>query len=532
MLTYSDGKKKDEGFFMMLVSPGAWEKTDKIVPKDIVFVLDTSGSMRTKKLDQAKAALDFCLDNLNEGDRFELVRYSTEAEPLFDELRPADDEHLTLAKEYIDELKAGGGTAIEEALLQAVSYGKDRSDQDRPYQVIFLTDGRPTIGETRPDKILSRLKDKVGKARVFCFGIGTDINTKLLDRVAEETRAVTEYVLPEEDIEHKVSRFYAKIAVPVMANLKLTAKGGVRLTQKYPKDLPDLFKGDQLVVFGRYSGAGEKGKAKLELAGSLAGEKKNFSYKVKLKGSRDHRFIPRLWSMRRVGYLLDEIRLRGESTELKDEVVKLARKYGIVTPYTSYLIVEDEMSREVPLAQRSMGFRRARLSIDPSGRPSPAAAPEGRSANFAGGGGFGVDFDVREEDKAAFDSLADAESGDAAVAGARATAELKKAKTAKAPADAYRESQYANRTRGQVVAQQTKLIAGKSFYQKGAEWVDSDAQQLGKDAKAIEIEFGSDRYFEILAKGDDTAKWLSVANSVQVVIDGQLYKIIPAKPEK
>ena len=134
----------------------------RIVPKDIVFALDTSGSMRTKKLDQAKAALEFCLDNLNEGDRFEIVRYSTEAEPLFDEIRPADEENLTLAKEYVRELKAGGGTAIEEALLQSVSYAKGRSDGDRPYQVIFLTDGRPTIGETRPDEILDRLKDKVG----------------------------------------------------------------------------------------------------------------------------------------------------------------------------------------------------------------------------------------------------------------------------------------------------------------------------------------------------------------------------------
>ena len=90
-----------------------------------------------------------------------------------------------------------------------------------PYQVIFLTDGRPTIGETRPDKILERLGGKAGRARVFCFGIGTDINTKLLDLVAEKTRAVTEYVLPEEDIEHKVSQFYSKIALPVMTSLKL-----------------------------------------------------------------------------------------------------------------------------------------------------------------------------------------------------------------------------------------------------------------------------------------------------------------------
>lgn len=519
MLSYADKKGADKGYFMMLVSPGAWEKKDEIVPKDIVFVLDSSGSMRNKKLDQAKAALGFCLDNLNEGDRFEIVRYSTEAEPLFDDLKPTDKEHLAEAKEYLSEIKAGGGTAIEEALLQAVSYAKARADKDRPYQVIFLTDGRPTIGETRPDKILTRLKDKVGPARVFCFGIGTDINTKLLDLVAEETRAVTEYVLPEEDIEHKVSRFYSKISTPVMANLKLAVKGGARLSERYPKDLPDLFKGDQLVVFGRYD-KGEKGKLKVQLEGSLAGEKRSFEYKVKLEGSRDHKFIPRLWATRRVGYLLDEIRLRGESSELKDEVVQLARKFGIVTPYTSYLIVEDEMSRDVPVARQSLNTR---------GRGLQPGAAEDPSAFRR----------LHLEEKAAFDSLADADSGDAAVAAARASAKLKGAKTAAAPAEANSEAQYgfgsggagglsggAKKEARLQRVQPTRLIAGKSFYQKGKEWVDSEAQRLAK-AKAVEVKFGSDQYFELLKQSTEVAKWLSVGEELQVVIGDKLYKIVP-----
>lgn len=522
MLTYSDRKGAGDGYFMMLVSPGAWKKEDKIVPKDIVFALDTSGSMRTKKLDQAKAALMFCLDNLNEGDRFEIVRYSTEAEPLFDGIKPADEEHLGEAREYINGLKAGGGTAIEEALLQSLSYADDRDGKDRPYQVIFLTDGRPTIGETRPDKILERLGGKASRARVFCFGIGTDINTKLLDLVAEKTRAVTEYVLPEEDIEHKVSRFYSKIAVPVMTDLKLSTKGDVRLSQRYPKDLPDLFKGDQLVVFGRYSGAGEKGKAKIQLEGSLAGERRSFDYKVMLAGSRDHAFIPRLWSTRRVGYLLDEIRLRGESQELKDEVVQLARKYGIVTPYTSYLIVEDEVAREVPLARQSMGRRRG-LGVLPTDDSAEPTAPA------AGGAGFGLEAEaLRRADEDAFAQLTEGVTGDGAVAAARANAELKKALTAGATRSAFRESQYAAEAGSKRVAQETRLIAGKSFYENGGEWIDSEAQAL-VGAEAVEIEFGSDRYFELLARSTEIAQWLSVADSLQVVIGGKLYKIVPSR---
>ncbi len=393
--------------------------------------------------------------------------------------------------------------------------------------MIFLTDGRPTIGETRPDKILERLDGKAGKARVFCFGIGTDINTKLLDLVAEKTRAVTEYVLPEEDIEHKVSRFYSKIAVPVMANLKLSTRGGVRLKQMYPRDLPDLFKGDQLVVFGRYSGAGEKGKAKVELEGTLAGDRRSFEYRVKLKGTRENRFIPRLWSTRRVGYLLDEIRLRGESKELKDEVVQLARKYGIVTPYTSYLIVEDEVARNVPLASQSMGRRHRGLDE----RAADAVTPADPEAPAAGGAGrnFGLHTEsLRKADQDAFAELAEEETGDGAVAAARASAELKKATTAGATRAAFRESQYPAEGGTEQLAQETRLIAGKSFYKNGGEWIDSEAQAL-EGAEAIEIEFGSEQYFELLAQSNQTARWLSVGDSIQVVIGGKLYRIVPAK---
>jgi Ca-activated chloride channel family protein len=308
----------------------------------------------------------------------------------------------------------------------------------------------------------------------------------------------------------------------VMANLKLTTRGDLRLTQKYPKDLPDLFKGDQLVVFGRYSGAGEKGKAKVQLEGSLAGERRSFDYKIKLAGSRDHAFIPRLWSTRRVGYLLDEIRLRGESQELKDEVVQLARKYGIVTPYTSYLIVEDEVGREVPLARQSMGRRRG-LSALPAEDAADPAAPA------SGGAGFGLETEaLRRADEDAFAQLAKGETGDGAVAAARANAELKKATTAGASRSAFRESQYAADAGSKQIAQETRLIAGKSFYENGGEWIDSEAQGL-VGVEAVEIEFGSERYFELLAESTEIAQWLSVAESLQVVIDGKLYKIVPSR---
>ena len=198
-------------------------------------------------------------------------------------------------------------------------------------------------------------KASKGHTRVFCFGIGTDVNTHLLDRITEDTRAVSQYVLPEEDLEVKVSNFFSKIKEPVLTNPTLKFTGGIRATRLYPSPLPDLFKGEQLVLVGRYSG---KGDAAVMVEGAVNGAARKFAYEVNFPDdASENEFIPRLWATRRVGYLLDEIRLHGENAELRDEVTELARKYSIVTPYTAYLILEDETHRNVPARMRSLqGF--------------------------------------------------------------------------------------------------------------------------------------------------------------------------------
>jgi len=190
-----------------------------------------------------------------------------------------------------------------------------------------------------------------GQTRIFCFGIGTDVNTHLLDRITEETRAVSQYVLPEEDLEVKVSSFFSKIKEPVLANPTLKFTGDIHATKLYPSPLPDLFKGEQLVLAGRYSG---KGDSAVVVEGRVNGAPKQFTYESEFPGGLvENAFIPRLWATRRVGYLLDEIRLHGENSELRDEVTELARQYGIVTPYTAYLILEDETRHDVPVQMRS-----------------------------------------------------------------------------------------------------------------------------------------------------------------------------------
>jgi Ca-activated chloride channel family protein len=211
LLTYRNSP--DDGYFLLLASPGTNVKAENIQPKDICLVLDTSGSMAEnggKKMEQAKKALAFCLANLNDKDRFEIIRFSTEAEPFFNELEPADKAHIDKAQVFVSGLKPTGGTAINDAMMQAMTLGQKRSDADkRPYVVVFLTDGQPTIGETGEDAILANVKAAPGggNTRIFTFGIGTDINTHLLDRISMETHAASQYVLPDEDLEIKLSNF-------------------------------------------------------------------------------------------------------------------------------------------------------------------------------------------------------------------------------------------------------------------------------------------------------------------------------------
>jgi len=516
MLAHRDGHAdvlgSKDGYFMLLASPMQAGQR-KPTPKDVVFVLDTSGSMQGEKLKQAKKALKFCIENLNDADRFQIVRFSTDAETLFDSLKPADKEHRGKANDFVDGLKPIGGTAIEEALSKAVEpvVGDHIGGgliNPRPRYVIFLTDGRPTIGETDTDRIIhnaiTRFKAE-NKVRVFCFGIGTDINTKLLDKITETTRAVTEYVLPDEDIEIKVSRFYTKISEPVLANPRLTVTGDIKLVKTYPKDLPDLFAGDQLVVIGRYTGDGD---AAVKLTGTVGGDGLSIVDDASFaKQSIEHAFIPRLWATRRIGYLLDEIRLRGENSELQEEVVALARAFGVVTPYTSYLIVEDEARRDVPMAARTL------QEIDRDGARRTRAGD-------------------------AYRQMAQSEAGAASVRGAQSNRALKSAASAPAAeaandyaklgADALATDPTAEGRRldADKLTQPSLHRHGKTFVRNGAQWVDTEAQtERAQQMKVERVAFNSDRYFEIVREHKDTARWLSVGQNVQLVLADRVVEV-------
>jgi Ca-activated chloride channel homolog len=329
----------EDGYFLFLIDPQIEASSARIAPRDVVFVLDTSGSMAGIKLDQAKKALRHCLDNVNSQDRFAVLNFSTTIGKYRDRLVESSKEQVEHAKRWVDNLRTSGGTAIDDALSEALALRTDEAG--RTFTIVFFTDGQPTIGEVNPEKILKRFAGKnTANTRVFTFGVGDDVNATLLDSLADQSRAESTYVRPAEDIEAKAASLYAKVSHPVLTNLKLSTGDNVRLSEVYPPQLPDLFVGSQLIVAGRYSGHGS---VALKLSGMIGAEPREFTYEINLpaKGGEDRDFVEHLWGRRKVGYLLDQIRANGETKELVDEVVGLAKRFGIATPYTSYLIVPD-----------------------------------------------------------------------------------------------------------------------------------------------------------------------------------------------
>ena len=374
--------------------------------------------------------------------------------------------------------------------------------------VIFLTDGLPTVGETGEEALVGQVRKTGSPARVFCFGIGTDVNTHLLDRISEQTRGASQYVLPTEDIEVKVSRFYTRIREPVLSDISLTfTNPGIRITQVLPKELPDLFNGDMLVVFGRYSGAGHSA---ARIRGTFAGRPHEFTADVLFpKAEPGNPFIPRLWATRRVGMLLDEMRIHGESAELRDEVVSLSREFGIVTPYTAYLILEDEAGRGVPQAMRSfqeleadrMARETAKSSMDSVRKE--AASEESRSGRTAVENSMAV---------------RDMKSGTTVAQASRPEGLAKMLPAPVAAGSGYKAAQARN------YAQQVRVVNGRAFYQNGASWTDSTAQAR-PGLKNRQVRFSSAEYFDLLKRHPEAAAWLALGDTVDVVVGDTLIQV-------
>jgi Ca-activated chloride channel family protein len=506
-----------DGYFMLMLAPSVKPPKGQVVRRDISFVFDASGSMAGDKIKQAREALKYCLNRLNEGDRFNVIRFSTDVEPFGDALLEATAENRKKALAFVDGFQALGGTNIDGALAVALTA---RRDAKRPHVVIFLTDGKPTIGTADTEVILKNVKAKGGaNARIFVFGVGESVNTHLLDRIAGERGGVSQYVKPEEDIEVKVSSFYNKSASPVLSRPAVTVDG-LKIRDVHPKTLPDLFAGEQVTLFGRYRGKGDRA---IRLTGEVNGEKREFVYEATFAASgADNGFLPHLWATRRVGYLLDQIRLHGESKELKDEVLHLSKTHGIMTPYTSYLVLESDDAYKRHGIPRDRGQKKP---VSTAARPARVFAPRPEAvAEEDTGGAAGEElaavpiFEGKDDVADAPTPLSTAgvgRSGSRIVKGkARHHFAKKEGRRAIRTSEAIRE--YRRAEVDTDLGPAVKRVGKKLFYFVDGVWTD---RAYRKGMKLRKVAYLGDAYFRLLEERPDLKPCLALGEKVIVCLD-------------
>jgi Ca-activated chloride channel family protein len=489
LLTHREPGK--HGYFLLMISPKDDWSEQEYSAKDVVFVVDTSGSMAEEgKMEKARSALLYGVRILRPQDRFNIISFAGEERLMEAGLINADDKGRARGEAFVKALRPVGGTNINQSLLASLrQFGQ--ADGERPRMLVFMTDGLPTVGETNVSKIV----DNVGKAsrpgiRLFTFGVGYDVNTALLDKLAAEHGGVADYVEPKEDLEVKVSSFFSKVNYPVLTDLALDL-GGARTDLIYPRGIPDVFRGSQVTLIGRYSNDVDLNSVLLKLNGKSGGAVRTYNYanlRFPLRNEANE-YLPRLWATRRVGWLMEQVRSNGEQKELRDEIVDLGTRYGIVTPYTSYLALEgnfvtqnaqDRVATPMPGRTGSVGARNRAA-------PPPNAAP--------------------------------APSSITAITGAEAV-QLSKAA---------REQQDAARVKSEPKSDAVRRVGGKTFYRDSTVWIDSEFKPESRLPETVLV-FGSDEYFALLKREPKLGSYFALGESVIVVFEGRVYKVNAAAP--
>ena len=376
LFAYPD-PKVGGGYFLLLAGlPPHASKTDPVgIRREVTLVIDRSGSMRGEKLAQVKEAALQVLAGLDDGEAFNVILYNEGVEPFSD--RPVRKSRSTMkdATAFLDAMTARGGTNIHDALLEALR--QPPAEGTLPI-VLFMTDGLPTIGQTSESAIRDlALKGNPHHRRIFTFGVGVDVNTPLLEKVAYESRATTAFILPGEDVEVKVAAVFNRLKGPVLADPALTlgpnCRSPRRARELIPSQLPDVFEGDQIVILGQYSGDAP---LDFTLGGNYRGTRREFSMSLSLdQATTRNGFVPRLWASRKIGLLVDAIREQGgtpgvvsiaakgstdpKTRELVDEIVRLSTEFGILTEYTAFLAKEgtDFSKKDLNLIEAENLFR-------------------------------------------------------------------------------------------------------------------------------------------------------------------------------
>jgi len=515
LLSYKSPDEED-GFFLLLAAPQIATQDGKPLPKTVMFVLDRSGSMSGKKIEQLRQAMQFVLNNLREEDLFNIIAYDSDVEAFRPELQRFNDKTRREALAFVEGLVAGGSTNIDAALRTAFS---QLQDDKRPTYIVFMTDGLPTTGVTNEMQIVENAKNaNTVKARIFCFGIGYDVNSRLLDKLARTGRGYTEYVRPDENLETRISSFYRRIEAPVLTDVTVDVvfdepPGPPPVYRLNPQPPFDLFAGEQLALVGRYR---KSGRAEVVLKGRIDDEQKEFRFPVDFvarSGDESKAFVEKLWAIRRVGDILDEIDLHGKNPELIDELTRLAMKHGIVTPYTSFIANENVPIHDLTQSRRETESRLRALEAAEGyggfaqrsfkGRMQQAQAADAASA-LRSFGGLGAEFAAPSA----------AAPGGAGMMGGVA---------ASAPALAPAEEEIARAATGETM----RYVGNRVFYKRQGQWIDGTLKPE-QQQNPIRIKQFSEEYFNLVRQyGRQVSQYLVFDEPTLVNINNQAYLIEP-----
>jgi Ca-activated chloride channel family protein len=445
-------------FAMLVVSPPVVSR-EMVLPRDLTLVVDVSGSMSGGKMEQARAALNQALGSLRAVDRFRVIAFSSGVTEFASGYTAATRQNVRRAREFVDNLEARGGTNISGALGAALG---TRNDPERMGIVLFMTDGLPSVGEQAPEKIAATAAGMRQGLRIFPIGVGHDVNTYLLDRLAVEGKGRVEYVAPDANVEQALGSVMSRIDAPVLTDLRIVSSP-VRFLERVPAELPDLFSGEEMVVFARYQGDAS---GEMIIEGTRNGRRERFSAPVRFpEHETANAWVAPLWASQRIGELTRQARLEGASPALVAQIRELGLRYGVITEYSSYLVLEPG---QVAQGQR---FRLEEAVVTANAPPA-------------------------------------AQSGADAFRRAEKSARMAEAKTLAAADEAAEMDVRKNQN-----AVKSKRVAGKIFYDLGSVWTDATHSDT---VQVVDVAPFSPAWFALTRSLPEIVPWLSAGDSVLI----------------
>jgi len=327
------------GFFSLILQPPERVVAEEVTPKELVFVLDTSGSMSGFPMEKSKEVMRMALATMNPRDTFNIITFAGDTHILFPQPVPATPENVERARQFVEGRRGGGGTEMMRAIRAAL---EPTRSQQHVRVVAFLTDGY--IGNDM--EVIAEVK-KYSNARVFSFGIGSSVNRFLLDKMAEFGRGEVEYVTLQDDGSAAAKKFYERMRNPLLTDIRIDYSG-MPVSEVYPKQIPDLFAAKPLVIHGRYDRAA---KGTIRLTGKVAGRDVVRNVSVDFAASEPrHDVLASLWARTKIDDLMGQdyagIQRNTVSADLRNSITKIGLEFRLMTQFTAFVAVEEKVVTE------------------------------------------------------------------------------------------------------------------------------------------------------------------------------------------